>query len=125
MGRVSRHSGDAAPAAAGDAVNVQLVLRSELTAGVELAGLAVTRVDAADEAADMIRKAAANADVGIVLVDDALYRALPRELLSRLDREALPIIAAIPAPHRDLEGEAEAYILEILKQAIGYRVRLR
>ncbi|HEU4938849.1 MAG TPA: V-type ATP synthase subunit F [Vicinamibacterales bacterium] len=102
-----------------------MVLRSEITAGVELAGLAVTRVDAAHDAADTIRHAAANADLGIVLVDDALYRTLPRELRSRFDREALPIIAAIPAPHRNVDGEAEAYILEILKQAIGYRVRLR
>jgi vacuolar-type H+-ATPase subunit F/Vma7 len=106
-------------------VIVRVVLRSEITAGFELAGLAVTRVDAAHDAADAIMQAAATADVGVVLVDDVLYRALPRELLLRLDREALPIIAPIPAPHRDVESEAEAYILEILKQAIGYRVRLR
>ena len=102
-----------------------MLLRPEITAGVELAGLPVTRVATAHDAADAIRQAAANAEVGIVLVDDALYRGLPRELLSRLDREAVPIIAAIPAPHRDVDGEAETYILELLKQAIGYRVRLR
>lgn len=105
-------------------MTVRVVLRSEFAAGFELAGLAVTRVDAVHDAAHAVRQAAANADVGIVLVDDLLYRALPRELLSRLDREALPIVAPIPAARRDVEGEAEAYILEILKQAIGYRVRL-
>ena len=106
-------------------MTVRVILRSEFATGFELAGLAVTRVDAAPDALHAVRQAAANADVGIVLVDDALYRALPRELVSRLDREALPIVAPIPAARRDVAGEAEAYILEILKQAIGYRVRLR
>ena len=106
-------------------MTVRVVVRSEFASAFELAGLAVTRVDATQDAPHAVRQAAANADVGIVLVDDVLYRALPRELLSRLDREALPIVAPIPAAHRDVEGEAEAYILEILKQAIGYRVRLR
>ena len=38
---------------------------------------------------------------------------------------SLPVVAPFPAPSWDVKGEAEAYILEILRQAIGYRVRLR
>ena len=45
--------------------------------------------------------------------------------MTRLDREALPVIAPVPAPRWDERSEAEAYILEILRQAIGYRVRPR
>lgn len=104
---------------------LRVLVRSAFAAGFDLAALAVTRVEDPHDAAEAIKKAAANGDVGIVLVDEPLYHGLPRELLSRLDREALPIIAPVPAPHRDAEGEAEAYILEILRQAIGYRVRLR
>jgi vacuolar-type H+-ATPase subunit F/Vma7 len=96
-----------------------------LAAGFELAGLAVTRADDGRSAADTVKRWAADADVGIVLVDDALYRALPRDLLTRLDRQALPIIAPVPGPQWDERSEAEAYILEILRQAIGYRVRPR
>lgn len=106
-------------------MTVRVFVRSDFAAGLELAGLSVTRVDVPHRAADAIRQAAARADVGVVLVDEVLYHALPRELLSRFDREALPIVAPIPAPHRDLEGDAQAYILDILRQAIGYRVRLR
>jgi vacuolar-type H+-ATPase subunit F/Vma7 len=50
---------------------------------------------------------------------------LPRELLARLDRQALPIVTPVPVPQWDERSEAEAYILEILRQAIGYRVRPR
>lgn len=106
-------------------MTVRVFVRSDFAAGLELAGLTVTRVDAPGRAAEAIRQAAACADVGVLLVDETLYRALPRELLSRFDREALPIVAPIPGPHRDVEGDAHAFILGILRQAIGYRVRLR
>jgi vacuolar-type H+-ATPase subunit F/Vma7 len=96
-----------------------------LAAGFELAGLAVTRADDGPSAAETIKRWAVDADVGIVFVDDALYRALPRDLLTRLDRQALPVIAPVPSPQWDERSEAEAYILEILRQAIGYRVRPR
>jgi vacuolar-type H+-ATPase subunit F/Vma7 len=96
-----------------------------MAAGFELAGLAVTRVEDGTGAAETVKGWAADADVGIVLVDEALYRALPRDLLTRLDRQALPIVAPVPVPRWDERSEAEAYILEILRQAIGYRVRPR
>ena len=106
-------------------MNVRVLSRPALAAGFELAGLAVTRVaDGADGAA-AIGRLAAEANVGIILVDDALYRELPRGLLTRLDRGALPIVAPVPVPRWDAQSEAEAYVLEILRQAIGYRVRPR
>jgi len=106
-------------------MKVRVVSRPVLAAGFELAGLPVTRVDAGAAAAEAVKRWAADAEVGIVLVDDALYRALPRDLLTRLDRQAPPIVAPVPAPRWDERSEAEAYILEILRQAIGYRVRPR
>jgi vacuolar-type H+-ATPase subunit F/Vma7 len=106
-------------------VNVHVFVRSDFAAGLELAGLTVTRIDVPHSAAEAIRQAAASADAGIVLVDEALYHALPRELLSHIDLAALPIVAPIPAPQSEGDGDAEAYILDILRQAIGYRVRLR
>jgi vacuolar-type H+-ATPase subunit F/Vma7 len=104
---------------------VRVLSRPALAAGFALAGLAVTRVSDGAAAAETVAQLAADAEVGIVLVDDALYQALPRELLTRLDRQALPIVAPIPGPRWDERSEAEAYILEILRQAIGYRVRPR
>ncbi len=107
------------------ALSLRVVSRPALAAGFELAGLAVTRVADASAAADAMRRLAADPTVGMVLVDAALYHALPRDLTTRLDRQALPVVAPFPAPTWDVEGEAEAYVLEILRQAIGYRVRPR
>jgi vacuolar-type H+-ATPase subunit F/Vma7 len=100
-------------------------MRPLLATGFELAGLAVTRADDGAAATEALKRWAADDEVGVVFVDDALFRALPRELLSRLERQALPVLAPIPPPRWDERSEAEAYILDILRQAIGYRVRPR
>jgi vacuolar-type H+-ATPase subunit F/Vma7 len=106
-------------------MRVRVLTRSALAAGFELAGLRVTRADDGAAAAEVVKRWAADADVGVVLLDDDLYRALPRDLLKQLDRRALPVLASVPTPRWDERSEAEAYILEILRQAIGYRVRPR
>lgn len=106
-------------------MTVRVVSRPELAAGFELAGLAVTRAADAAAAAGAVKRLAADADVGMVLIDEALYRALPRDLVARLDRRALPILAPVPAPLWDARSAAEAYVMDILRQAIGYRVRPR
>jgi vacuolar-type H+-ATPase subunit F/Vma7 len=107
------------------ALSLRVVSRPSLAAGFELAGIAVTRVADAAAAAEAMRQLAADTTVGMVLVDAVLYHALPRDLTTRLDRQALPVVAPFPSPTWDVEGEAEAYVLEILRQAIGYRVRPR
>jgi vacuolar-type H+-ATPase subunit F/Vma7 len=106
-------------------MRVRVLTRPALATGFDLAGSAVTRVSDELAAAEAIRVWAADDEIGIILVDESLYRALPHDLLTRLDRQALPIVAPVPAPRWDERAEAEAYVLEILRQAIGYRVRPR
>jgi len=106
-------------------MKVRVLCRPALAAGFELAGLAVTRAADASAAADLLKRLAADAHTGMVLVDDGLYRDLPQDVKTRLDRQALPIVAPIPGPDWDARAAAETYILEILRQAVGYRVRPR
>lgn len=107
------------------ALTVRVVCRPEIAAGFELAGIAVTRVADASAATETMRRLSADAGVGMVLLEDTLYRALPHDLTNRLDRQALPVVAPFPSPSWDVQSEAEAYVLEMLRQAIGYRVRPR
>jgi vacuolar-type H+-ATPase subunit F/Vma7 len=104
-------------------MRVRVLSRSALAPGAQLAAVAVTRADDGLGAAAAIRRWVADPDVGIILVDEVLYRALPRDLLARLDRRALPVVAPFPAPRWDERSRAEEYIVEILRQAIGYRVK--
>jgi vacuolar-type H+-ATPase subunit F/Vma7 len=106
-------------------MKVRVVTRPALAAGFELAGLAVETASDGHAAADVVTRWAGDADVGVVLVDHQLHETLPADLLRRLDHQAMPLIASVPAPRWDERSDAEAYILEILRQAIGYRVRPR
>ena len=104
---------------------VRLIVHPTRAAGFHLAGLAT--IEAADAAAAtaQLTRLAADPDVGVVLIDAGLYQALPRDVTARLERQAIPVVAPVPTPDWDEQLEAEAYVLEILRQAIGYRVRPR
>jgi vacuolar-type H+-ATPase subunit F/Vma7 len=106
-------------------MKVRVVMRASRAAGFELAGLAVEHAADGRAAADAVARWAGDEDVGVVLVDDNLYKALPGDLLRRLERQAVPVIVSVPVPRWDERSDAEAFILEILRQAIGYRVRPR
>lgn len=64
-------------------------------------------------------------DAGVVLVEEPFYLALADAERRDLARRALPMVVPFPAPTwaPALEGP-EAFITELLRQAIGYRVRL-
>lgn len=105
--------------------NVRVLCRPETAAGFELAGL---RPDlASDGVATRARLAALVGDptVGVVLVEERLHRALPADFVQRLERLPRPLVAPFPSPRFDAREAAAEAVLEILRRAIGYRVRLR
>ena len=103
---------------------MRVVCRPEIAAGFELAGL---RADTAADGVAARARIAALADdpaVGIVLVEERLLRALPADFTQRLERAPRPLVAPFPSPSFTGTGAAEEAVLEILRRAIGYRVRL-
>lgn len=103
---------------------MRVLCRPEIAAGFELAGMEVDRADEPD-AEKELRRLAEDARVGVVLIEERLRRALPDEFVQRLDRQASPVLVPFPSPAWVTRGTAEEYALEILRQAIGYRVRAR
>jgi len=103
------------------------VLASPATAaGYRLAGLTASEVAKASDAGDCLVAAAADADVGIILVEQPLLDAVPPAIRRTVDRRPLPIIVPVPAPNWTHAVETgESYIIELLRRAIGYRVRLQ
>lgn len=107
---------------------VRAICRPDVAVGLGLAGLPVIEADDGAAAAAAIDELAASpASGGVLLVEQALYDALPAPLLRRVRRDGAPIVVPFPSP--SLAGErrrpAEEEILEILRQAVGYRLRLR
>jgi vacuolar-type H+-ATPase subunit F/Vma7 len=104
---------------------VRVLCRPAVAAGFRLAGL--TPVEAEDAEAGGRRLAALldARDIGVLLVEESFYAALPDGARRQLARQPVPIVVPFPGPvwMPPREG-AEAFIAELLRQAIGYRVRL-
>lgn len=104
---------------------VRVLCRPEVAAGFALAGLGAIEAATPDDAALRLGTLLGQADTGVVLVEDALYDGLPDELRRQVARRALPMVVPFPGPAWAAEPEAAAaYVVELLRQVIGYRVRL-
>ena len=104
---------------------VQVLCRPAIAAGFRLAGL---RPDTATDAAEGARRLTAmlqEPDVGVVLAQADFLAALPESERRALARRPLPMVVPFPTPTWAPEEAApEAFIAELLRRAIGYRVRL-
>jgi vacuolar-type H+-ATPase subunit F/Vma7 len=102
----------------------RVLCQPELAAGFELAGLRVHEASSAEQAAEHLRALLSHPEVGVLLVDERLHLRLSEELRRELGRRALPMIVPFPGPSWTERRDPDAYVLELLRQAIGYRVRL-
>ncbi len=105
---------------------VRVLASPALAAGFRLAGLFVDEVVDPRDAGDRLLLAAAAPHTGILLVEQALLDAVPEQTRHDVERRAVPILVPVPAPSWDgAPSGAEDYILDLLRRAIGYRVRLQ
>ena len=96
-----------------------------LSAGFALAGVPVYEAAHGDAAARQIARVVDEVNAGVVMIDEPLYRELPEELRRALQRAGLPVEIPVPGPAWTTESSAHEYIVEILRRAIGYRVKLQ
>lgn len=104
---------------------VRLIASTPAAAGFRLAGLAPLEVADAPEGEQRLSELLQDRTTGVILIEDTLYRALPAARRRQLAGRALPMIVPYPSPRWSAPPEdREAFIAELLRQAIGYRVRL-
>jgi vacuolar-type H+-ATPase subunit F/Vma7 len=104
---------------------VRVVCRPGLAPGFALAGLPADAVAPDEDVATLLAGLARHPDIGIVLLQDQIYDALPDDLRRRLDRSPHPVIVPFPGPAWEVPVSAEERVVELLRRAIGYRVKLR
>ena len=105
---------------------VHVLARPQVASGFRLAGLRGDEAHDATEGVARLRELLRDPEAGVVLLEDSLYEALPPELRAELGRRPLPMVVPVPGPEwGERRTAAESYIVELLRQVIGYRVRLR
>jgi vacuolar-type H+-ATPase subunit F/Vma7 len=106
--------------------HLRVVCRPEVAVGFTLAGLEPIEASSPDAGTEAVRDLLTRPDVGVALVQDVFYDALPDEIRRQLGRRPLPLVVPFPGPAwGERPTESEAYIVELLRQVIGYRVRLK
>jgi vacuolar-type H+-ATPase subunit F/Vma7 len=105
---------------------VRVIAQPAVAAGFALAGLKPLAVETPEAGASCLRDLLGQPEVGVALVESSFYDRLPEDIRRRVGRRPLPMIVPFPGPEWGTPAEsAEAYIVELLRQVIGYRVRLR
>ena len=108
------------------AAEVRVLASPAVAAGFALAGLEALAAESPREGAERLAALAADPAVAVLLVEQALVRALPAADQQDLLRRATPLIVPFEGPVWEAVPEREMdIILDILRRAIGYRVRLQ
>ena len=104
---------------------VRVLCRPVTAAGFALAGIAADAGDDQGAVEAALRSLLARGDLGVVLLEESLYAALAPDLRTLVDRVAQPVVVPFPGPAWRAAPSAEEQVVELLRRAIGYRVRLR
>lgn len=103
--------------------SVRVICRPEVALGFALAGVPTAEANSTEDAHRVMNALAASEETGVLLVQEDLFDGYVEP---RHGERALPMIVPFPGPAtRRGSGGPEGFVAEILRQAIGYRVRLQ
>jgi vacuolar-type H+-ATPase subunit F/Vma7 len=105
---------------------IHAICRPEVALGLALAGVApIEAATGAEAGAALAALAHEPGRGGVVLIEQGLYDALPAATRRALRKAGEPILMPFPGPGRALGAAPDDELLEILRRAVGYRVRVR
>ena len=102
-----------------------VITTPQSSAGFALAGVSVFPEADGTSAARRIELLISESEAGVVMIEEALFGDLPEDLKRVLLHKVVPVVIPIPGPSWGAESTAHDYIVDILRRAIGYRVRLQ
>lgn len=100
-----------------------IITDSESATGFRLAGAEVREANTPAEALEHLRQFV-TLDYGLVAVNEALLEGTADERARLLRGRDLPIIVPFPSPQVEIES-GEAYVARLVKEHIGFYVKLR
>ena len=102
---------------------VAVITDSETATGFRLAGVEVREAAAPEDALGLIREYAA-AGYGLLIVNEDLLRGTDDARARILRDSDLPVVVPLPPARAKLES-GEAYIARLVKEHIGFAVKLK
>jgi vacuolar-type H+-ATPase subunit F/Vma7 len=106
-------------------LRVSFIGRPEVAPAFALAGFRPVVVVGADDASRRLGALLGDPRAGLVLIEAPLYEGLAPDLQRRLSARPVPLVVPVPAPSWIEHAAADRVIVELLRRAIGYQVRLR
>ena len=103
---------------------VRVLCRPGLRDGFAMAGVQALSTMDASELPVLLDGLMGQEGVGVVLVEESLYELLPEARRHTLERRMRPVVVPFPGPRAEETPQAELLLVKLLRQAIGYRVRL-
>jgi V/A-type H+-transporting ATPase subunit F len=102
---------------------VAVITDPETATGFRLAGVEVHEVTSPQQILEQLRSLLTK-DYGIVAVNEDLMKGLAGDIHRLMRGRDTPIIIPFPAPRAQLES-GEEYIARLVKEQIGFYVKLR
>lgn len=102
---------------------VEAVCTAAVAPGLETTGIPVHVAGNAEQARERIDEIRGRGSAAVVLVESGLHEEL--EASGRLPTASDPVLLRFPGPIWAERPPAEEYVLELLRRAVGYRVKLR
>jgi len=102
------------------------LLSSEGILGFQMAGIETVEVKGEDTLSDFLSNEDDYKEVGLLIVEEKLMEGVPGEVMRRVKRRGVPVIVPIHMPEQwQSAGVAENYIANLIKSAIGYRLKIK
>ena len=92
--------------------------------GFQMAGVETVSPKAESEVETLVSKTLEDEGLGLVMVEESYEKVLSTRLRERAFDSTSPVVIFIPLGRTDA-GSAEGYIAGIIRQAIGYSIKIR
>lgn len=106
--------------------HVIAVMDRETGLGYRLAGVDVREAATPEEMGRQAEALAGDPGARLVILDEEMFRGLPRGLQRRLEENRSPVFVPVPSlPVRRGALRPEEYVARLMRRAVGYQVRIR
>lgn len=106
--------------------HVIAVMDREAGLGYRLAGIDVREAATPEEMGQHAEALAGDPGARLVILDEELFRGLPRGTRKKLEESRSPVFVPVPSlPLRKGALRPEEHVARLMRRAVGYQVRIR